>query len=36
MVNCNEEDTYGRAKVTTEEERVLHVELTGCAGNQIG
>ena len=23
---CNEEDTDGRAKVTTDEERVLHVD----------
>jgi len=26
LVICNEEDTDGRARVTTEEERVLHTE----------
>ena len=26
LVICNEEDTDGRAKVTTDEERVLHVD----------
>ena len=25
---CNEEDTDGRARVTTDEQRVLHVDLT--------
>ena len=26
LVICNEEDTDGRARVTTDEERVLHVD----------
>jgi len=25
-VNCNDEDTYGRARVTTDEEQVLYLK----------
>ena len=28
LVICNEEDTDGRARVTADEERVLHVDWT--------
>jgi len=32
-VICNEEDTDGRARVTTDEERVLPED---CVGSQVG
>ena len=36
---CNDEDTDGRAKVTTEEERVLYLKTeqrSVCVGSQVG
>jgi len=38
-VICNDEDTDGRARVTTDEERVLYLKTEqrlDCAGSQVG